>query len=63
MVGPKKDTAYFSDSLSAESSSRAPQPRFKVTMPGGRPPTLEELQEIMGLSREQADKLLQEILR
>ena len=63
MVGPKKDTAYFSDSLAAEGGVVTTSARFKVTMPSGKPPTLEELQQIMGIPREQATKLLQEILR
>jgi hypothetical protein len=63
MVGPKKDTAYFSDSLEVSGGAKTPLPCFRVTMPSGRPPTLEELQQITGLSAEQAAKLLQEILR
>ena len=63
MVGPKKDTAYFSDSLEVSGEAKTPPPRFRVTMPGGRPPTLKELQQITGLPEERAAKILQEILR
>jgi len=61
MVGPKKDTAYFSDDLALEGNNGATRPKFKVTMPDGSLPTLEQLQQIIGGSLDRAAKILEEM--
>ena len=54
-----KDRATVVDHLSIEGGSTSvTKPRFAFTMPGGRLPTIEEIQTMQGVSRERAEELL-----
>ena len=57
----KKETAHFRDMLECTVSRRASLPKFKITMADGSLPTLEQLQEIQGITAQQAAALLQEM--